>query len=115
MGRKPALRFSSRRASAFQRPWMASGSSKGVRARQPLYHGPIPAPKSILAACGRAALDGTDGTKDNGRGATHLGVGIRPQPPPFARTTLPRVFGENSSSKAVKMRNLQAAILKQNR
>ncbi len=38
-GHKPALRFSSRRASAFQRPWMASGSSKGVRARQPLYHG----------------------------------------------------------------------------
>ncbi len=56
MGRKPALKFSSRRASAFQRPWMASGSSKGVRARQPLYHGPIPAPESNLALGGRAAL-----------------------------------------------------------
>ena len=27
-GHKPALKFSSRRASAFQRPWMAPGSSE---------------------------------------------------------------------------------------
>jgi len=34
MGHKPALNFSSRRASAFQRPWTAPGSSEAVRARK---------------------------------------------------------------------------------
>jgi hypothetical protein len=33
-GHKPALKFSSRRASAFQRPWTAPRSSNGVRARK---------------------------------------------------------------------------------
>ena len=119
MGHKPALRFSSRRASAFQRPWMASGSSKGVRARQPLYHGADSSAR--IDANGRRSR-----CPQPGRTAPRTTAGAPlisaseydPNPLPSRARRYPVFSVEIHCQKqnfVVKMGNLQAAIFKQNR